>query len=161
MGLAFSTCVRWGRLNCWDSQVDWLTRWPFVLPPHSYPGKFRLGQREGDPYSMLSFRAQADVNIDMASEVAWGIAILVSWAGLGGLLGGYYGQALEVAYCPSHPVSYNLVAWLPLNTKELEKCVPRKKGKMNVVGTAILSAAVLKKGSLPPRHLRDAWILLK
>lgn len=41
-------------------------------------GSFRLGQREGDPYSMPSFRDQADVNIDMASEVAWGIAILVS-----------------------------------------------------------------------------------
>lgn len=49
-----------------------------VCSPSSYPGKFRLGQREGDPYSMPSFRDQADVNIDMASEVAWGIAILVS-----------------------------------------------------------------------------------
>lgn len=80
---------------------------------------------------------------------AWRVAWWILW------------EALEVAYCPSHPVSYNLVPWLPLNTKELEKCAPRKKGKMNVVGTAILSAAVLKKGSLPPRHLRGAWILLK
>ena len=110
---------------------------------------------------MQSFRDQADGNINMASEVAWGLAILASWAELGGLLGGYYGQALEVAYCPSHMVSCSSVAWLPVNAKELEKCTPSKKGKMNVVGTAILSAAVLKKGSLPPRHLRDAWILLK
>lgn len=77
------------------------------------------------------------------------------------MLGRYYGQALEVAYCPSHTVSCSSVAWLPVNAKELEKCTPSKKGKMKVVGTAILSAAVLQKGCLPPRHLRDAWILLK
>lgn len=36
------------------------------------------GRRRGHPYSMQSFRYQADVNINMASEVAWGIAILAS-----------------------------------------------------------------------------------
>lgn len=36
------------------------------------------GRGRGDPYSMQSFRDQADVNINMASKVAWGIAISVS-----------------------------------------------------------------------------------
>lgn len=119
------------------------------------------GRGRGDPYSMQSFRDQADVNINMASKVAWGIAISVSWAELGGLLGGYHGQALEVAYCPSHTVSCSSVAWLPLNAKELEKCTPRKKGKLNVVGTAVLSAAVLKKGSLPSQAFERCMDFIK
>lgn len=75
----FSTCISWGRLT--DVTAKWTglnSESLFSLLTH-VQGSFRLGQRMWDPYSMQSFRDQADVNINMASKVAWGTPFSVSW----------------------------------------------------------------------------------
>lgn len=82
-----------------------------------------------------------------------------SWAELGGLLGGYYGQALEVAYCPPHTVSCSSVAWLPLNAR-LRNVHPGRRGNWMLLGQPFSLLQSWRVASAP-RYTRDGMDFIK